>query len=311
MHLFSPECQYRKVWLYLQYNVNESCRLSFLFTEHPRHSYIFPKNGYFCRSYIHSLKTLFCGKICLLTSTFQNAVLIKIIFCMSSWGIIFGNGLRVERLILYQNYMVFPLVLSPPPSFEAVYCFICGRRIRMVAVAPYRMICHAPIQKSNNEIKCGQLYIGNLNAMCLNTHSTMDFVSDYGLKLPGNVCQKNETAIISSWTFSPVYQQSNCKVRSQFLKVFYGMKHLPPFKDHYQGKDRHHFNLLTKAGFEIRSFNRFPMLLSLPVHFALRKTAGDDFCAMTSSLELWDRKCQIYHQQPCKNRKSISPREER
>ena len=68
-------------------------------------------------------------------------------------------------------------------------------------------------------------------------------------------------------------------------------------------KDRHHFNLLTKAGFEIRSFNRFPMLLSLPVHFALRKTAGDDFCAMTSSLELWDRKCQIYHQQPCKNRK--------
>ena len=60
-------------------------------------------------------------------------------------------------------------------------------------------------------------------------------------------------------------------------------------------KDRHHFNLLTKAGFKIRSFNRFPMLLSLPVQYALRKTAGDDFCAMTSSLELWDRKgCQTF-----------------
>ena len=37
------------------------------------------------------------------------------------------------------NYMMFPLVLYPPPSFEAVYCYICGRR--GVAVARYRMIC--------------------------------------------------------------------------------------------------------------------------------------------------------------------------
>ena len=35
---------------------------------------------------------------------------------------------------------MFPLVLYPPPPyFEAVYCFICGRR--RVAVARYRMIC--------------------------------------------------------------------------------------------------------------------------------------------------------------------------
>ena len=76
-------------------------------------------------------------------------------------------------------------------------------------------------------------------------------------------------------------------------------------------KDWHHFYLLTKAGFKIWWFNKFPMLLSLPVHFALRKTAGDNFCGMTSSLELWDRKCQIYPQQSCKNRKSSFPREER
>ena len=37
-------------------------------------------------------------------------------------------------LILCQNYMMFPLIWTP--SFEAVYCFICGRRI--VAVARYR-----------------------------------------------------------------------------------------------------------------------------------------------------------------------------
>ena len=30
-------------------------------------------------------------------------------------------------------------VTPPPPYFEAVYCFICGRR--RVAVARYRMIC--------------------------------------------------------------------------------------------------------------------------------------------------------------------------
>ena len=34
--------------------------------------------------------------------------------------------------------MMFPLVLYPF-SFEAVYCFICGRQ--RVAVARYRMIC--------------------------------------------------------------------------------------------------------------------------------------------------------------------------
>ena len=37
------------------------------------------------------------------------------------------------------KYMMFPLVLPPPPYFEAVYCFICCRR--RVALARYRMIC--------------------------------------------------------------------------------------------------------------------------------------------------------------------------
>ena len=44
----------------------------------------------------------------------------------------------MHRFILCQNYMMLPLVLYPP-YFEAVYCFICGRR--RVAAARYRMIC--------------------------------------------------------------------------------------------------------------------------------------------------------------------------
>ena len=63
-------------------------------------------------------------------------------FCLNYkhlwWWIIFRNDRRVHRFILCQNYMMFPLVL-PPPSYEAVNCFICGRR--RVAVARYRIIC--------------------------------------------------------------------------------------------------------------------------------------------------------------------------
>ena len=33
----------------------------------------------------------------------------------SWWGIIFRNVRRVHRFILCQNYMMFPLVLNPPP----------------------------------------------------------------------------------------------------------------------------------------------------------------------------------------------------
>ena len=33
------------------------------------------------------------------------------------WGIIFRNGRRVHRFILCQNYMMFLLVLNPPPLF--------------------------------------------------------------------------------------------------------------------------------------------------------------------------------------------------
>ena len=45
-----------------------------------------------------------------------------------------------HRFLFCQNYMMFWLVLYPPsPYFEAVYCFICGRR--RVAVARHRMIC--------------------------------------------------------------------------------------------------------------------------------------------------------------------------
>ena len=46
----------------------------------------------------------------------------------------------MHRFILCQNYMMFLLVLNPPPPyFEAEYCLFCGRR--RVAVARYRMIC--------------------------------------------------------------------------------------------------------------------------------------------------------------------------
>ena len=55
------------------------------------------------------------------------------------WWIIFRNDRRVYRFILCQNYMMFPLV-CPPSSFEAVYCFICGRR-RVAAVSRHRRIC--------------------------------------------------------------------------------------------------------------------------------------------------------------------------
>ena len=50
----------------------------------------------------------------------------------------FRNGNRMHRLTLCQN-------CNPPPSFEAVYCFICGRR--RVVVARYRMICLVPTQR--------------------------------------------------------------------------------------------------------------------------------------------------------------------
>ena len=52
----------------------------------------------------------------------------------------------MHRFILCQNYMMFLLVLYPPPPYlEAEYCLFCGRR--RVAVARYRMICLVlPIQ---------------------------------------------------------------------------------------------------------------------------------------------------------------------
>ena len=34
--------------------------------------------------------------------------------------------------------------VPPPPSFEAMYCFICGRR--RVAVARYLVICLVPLE---------------------------------------------------------------------------------------------------------------------------------------------------------------------
>ena len=52
---------------------------------------------------------------------------------------LFSHCHRVHRSMLCLNYMMFPLVVYPLPSFEAVYCLICGRR--RVAVARHRMIC--------------------------------------------------------------------------------------------------------------------------------------------------------------------------
>ena len=65
----------------------------------------------------------------------------------------------MHRYILYQNFMMFPLVLLPPPlSFEAVYCFICSRR--RVAVARYRMIlwrCSANVAFVDQFADCVQV----------------------------------------------------------------------------------------------------------------------------------------------------------
>ena len=56
---------------------------------------------------------------------------------------------RVHRFILCQNYMIFPLVLYPP-YFEAVYCFIVGRR--RVAVARYRYCSWSQIMRLCTQI---------------------------------------------------------------------------------------------------------------------------------------------------------------
>ena len=53
-------------------------------------------------------------------------------------GIIFRNVRRVQRFMLCLNYMMLPFILNPP-SFKAMFCYICGRR--RVAVVRYRMIC--------------------------------------------------------------------------------------------------------------------------------------------------------------------------
>ena len=71
---------------------------------------------------------------------------------------------RVHRFILCLNYMMFPLVLYPP-SFEAVYCYICGRR--MVAVARYR-ICLVPVAllKSTNSVVQEKFVLSHRRARC-------------------------------------------------------------------------------------------------------------------------------------------------
>ena len=55
------------------------------------------------------------------------------------WGVVFRGGRRVRRFVLCRGCMMFLLVLSPPPCFEAECCLFCGRR--RVAVARYQMIC--------------------------------------------------------------------------------------------------------------------------------------------------------------------------
>ena len=67
---------------------------------------------------------------------------------VKNWITVEWNGLTDTTHVVYQiieplhtlsNYMMFSLILYPPPYFEAVYCSICGRRRE--AVARYRMIC--------------------------------------------------------------------------------------------------------------------------------------------------------------------------
>ena len=50
------------------------------------------------------------------------------------------NGHRVQGSVLCQNYIIPPMVLvSHHPSFEAVSCFICGRR--RLGSTQQRVIC--------------------------------------------------------------------------------------------------------------------------------------------------------------------------
>ena len=69
----------------------------------------------------------------------------------------FPNVRQVNCFILCLNYMMFPLVLYPP-SFEAVYCYISGRR--MVAVARYRMFCLVLIYSLNDFEQFDVTYFG-------------------------------------------------------------------------------------------------------------------------------------------------------
>ena len=47
--------------------------------------------------------------------------------------------MKMHETVQSYYYIMFLLVLYPPPYFEAEYCLFCGRR--RVAVARYRMIC--------------------------------------------------------------------------------------------------------------------------------------------------------------------------
>ena len=51
-----------------------------------------------------------------------------------------NHTISIKAGFLCQNYLMFPLVLCTPPAlYDAVNCFIFGRR--RVAVARYRTIC--------------------------------------------------------------------------------------------------------------------------------------------------------------------------
>ena len=78
--------------------------------------------------------------------------------------------------LLCQNYIMFPLVLYPSPYFEAVNCFIYGRR--RVAVARYRMICLVLVLLFiKSPCKCWTLET-NFSKLFQINHNFQDFPTD-------------------------------------------------------------------------------------------------------------------------------------
>ena len=92
----------------------------------------------------------------------------KFFLCITLWGMIFEIvvGCTDSYIYFFKLYKLYKLWcsrwFSNPSSFEAVYCFICGRW--MVAVTWNQMICHVLVnmlQSANDyNIHMSQIFSG-------------------------------------------------------------------------------------------------------------------------------------------------------